>query len=160
MESFYFSQFKHEVFWQYLNRLSEFCAQCVDYCIEKWKICQVIFESLNNEYRGHFETMYPEGLCFLFTKTPDEIWDFFEYLAQDSWECENARETFSHPSLDSYMMYVTSLDESQIEDVSYKHSHTLCAPISCDCCDFFNHDVDTCPLLGRPDKLGALASCF
>ena len=50
-----------------------FCPQCVNYWFEKSKICQVIFEGLNDEYRGHVKTMYPGGLGYLFTNTPDEI---------------------------------------------------------------------------------------
>ena len=64
MASFYFPQFEHEIFWQYLSRLNEFRAQCIDYCFEKWKICPVIFEGLNDEYRGHVETAYLGGLDF------------------------------------------------------------------------------------------------
>jgi len=40
--------------------------------------------------------MYPGGWGYLFTKTSDEIWDFLEYLAQDSLEYNNAIEIFSH----------------------------------------------------------------
>ena len=57
MESFYFPQFAHEIFWQYSSRLNEFHTQCVDYCFEKWEICLVIFEGLNDEYMGHLKTM-------------------------------------------------------------------------------------------------------
>ena len=52
----------------------------------------MIFESLNDEYRGHVKTMYLGGLGYLFTKTLDEIWNFFEYLAHDTWEYDNARD--------------------------------------------------------------------
>jgi len=88
MASFYFPQFEHEIFWQYLSRLNEFRAQCVDYCFEKWEIYQVIFESLNDEYRGLVETVYREGLDCLFTRTPDEVWNFFEKLAWDTYAFE------------------------------------------------------------------------
>ena len=94
MASFYFSQFVHEIFWRYLSRLNEFRAQCVDYCFKKWKICQVIFESLHDEYRGHVETIYPGGLDCLFTRTPNEVWDFFEKLACETYAFEQANETF------------------------------------------------------------------
>jgi len=33
----------------------------------------VIFEGLNDEYRGHIQTMYPRGLDYLLTKISDEI---------------------------------------------------------------------------------------
>jgi len=51
----------------------------------------MIFEGLNDAYRGHVKSMYPGGLECLSTKTPDEIWDFFEYIAHETWEYENAR---------------------------------------------------------------------
>jgi len=117
-----------------------------------------MFEGLNYEYRSHVETMYSRGLDCLFTKTSDKIWDFFEYLAHDTWEYDNTRETFSHPFPDLYMMYTAQLDENQFEGISYAHYHTPCAYISCDYCDSFDHDVDTCPLLSRPYKLEALAA--
>ena len=74
------------------------------------------------------------------------------------WEYDNARETFSHPSPDPYMMHATSLNESRFEDISYERYHTPCAPISCDYYDSFDQDVDICPLLGRPHRLEALAA--
>jgi len=40
--------------------------------------------------------------------------------------------------------------------ISYKHSHTLYVPVSRDYYDSFYRNVDTCPLLGRPDRLKAL----
>lgn len=110
----------------------------------------MIFEGLNDEYRGHVETMYPGGVSCLFTKTPDEIWDFFQYLAHDTQEYNNARETFGHPTPDPYMMHATPLVDSQIGGINYEHSHTPCDPVSCDQCDFFDYDDDTCPLRGRP----------
>lgn len=94
----------------------------------------------------------------MFTSTPDEIWDFFEYFAHETWEYENARETFSHPIPDPYMMCVAPLDESQFGGISYEHSHIPCVSISCDYCDSFDHDIDSCSLLGRPHILVALAT--
>ena len=58
--------------------------------------------------------MYPGGLGCLFTKILDEICDFFEYLAHDSWEYDNAREAFSHSVLDLYVMRVISLNERRL----------------------------------------------
>jgi len=55
-------------------------------------------------------------------------------------------------------MYVTSLDESQFGDISYEHDDTPCVPISCDYCDSLDHDVDSCPQLGRPHRLDALVT--
>ena len=45
----------------------------------------MIFEGLSDEYWGYIETMYPEGLGCLFDNTSNDIWDFFEYLAHETW---------------------------------------------------------------------------
>jgi len=118
----------------------------------------VIFDGLNDAYQGHIEIMYPGGLECLFTKTPVKIWDFFECMAHEMWEDDNTRETFSHPIPDPYMIHVMPLDESQFGGISYDHSHTSCAPVSYDWRYSFHHDVDICPLLGRPHRLEALAA--
>ena len=44
----------------------------------------MIFEGLNDGCRGHVGTINAGGLGYWFTKTPDEILDFFEYLARDT----------------------------------------------------------------------------
>jgi len=41
------------------------------------------------------------------------ISNFFEYLAHNTWEYENAGGIFSHAILDPYVMHATPLDESQ-----------------------------------------------
>ena len=56
------------------------------------------------------------------------------------------------------MIHATPLDKSQFGGIFYAHSRIPCVHISCDYCDFFNHDVDICPLLGRPHRLEASAS--
>ena len=55
-------------------------------------------------------------------------------------------------------MHATPPDESQFKGISYGHSHAPCESASYDYCDSFDHDVDTCPLLGRPHRLEALAA--
>lgn len=57
--------------------------------------------------------MYFGGLGYLFTKTPDEIWDFIDYLAQETWEYENAKDAFIHHIFDPFMMRTAPLDENQ-----------------------------------------------
>jgi len=79
-------------------------------------------------------------------------------LAHDTWEYDNARETFSCPSPDPYMMHAIPLFESQIKGISYEHSYNPCASILCDYCDSFDHDIDTSSLLGRPHILEAPAT--
>jgi len=51
--------------------------------------------------------MYLGSLECLFTRTPDEMWDFIEYLARETWEHENAGGIFSHSIPDRYVMSAT-----------------------------------------------------
>ena len=44
----------------------------------------MIIKGLNDEYRDHVENLYPRDSECLLTKTSDEIWDFFEHLAQET----------------------------------------------------------------------------
>jgi len=67
-------------------------------------------------------------------------------------------ETFSHPILNRYVMYVTASDENQFAGISYEHSYTSRVLISYDYCGLFEHDLDSCPLLDRPHRLEALAA--
>ena len=55
-------------------------------------------------------------------------------------------------------MHSLPLDEDQFGGISYEYSHTPYDLVLCDYCDSFDHDVDTCPLLGRPHRLETLAS--
>ena len=43
---------------------------------------------LNDEFRCHVESMPPKTLVRLLAKTHDEVWDFFEKLAWDTYEFE------------------------------------------------------------------------
>ena len=48
---FHFSQYEHELFWRYYDRLHAFPAYC-NYCSEKWEILNTIYESVNRETRA------------------------------------------------------------------------------------------------------------
>ena len=43
---------------------------------------------LNSESRGYVESMCPGSLLGLLSKTQDEVWDFFEKLASDTYAFE------------------------------------------------------------------------
>ena len=72
----------------------------------------MIFEGVNDEHQGHIKTMYPGGLECSFTKAADEMLDFFEYLAHDTQEYDNARESLSRSIPNHYVMHTTRLHES------------------------------------------------
>lgn len=57
---------------------------------------------INAEFRGHVKSMCLGGFRGLLSKTPDKVWDFFEYLARKTWEFEHARKALIHSSFDPY----------------------------------------------------------
>lgn len=124
MASFQFPQFEHEIFWKYFSRFNDFCAQ-LNFSFEKWELCQVIYEGLNTEFRDHVQSMYPGGFWALFSKSPDEVWDFFEYLAHETWEYEQACATYFFPD--------------------FHDLHACVAPIVCCYCQSCDHEVNSCP---------------
>lgn len=111
---------------------------------KKWKFYQVSFEGLKYEYLGYVDTIYIWGLGCFFAKSPKETWDFFEYLAHDTWEYENAKGTFSHHILDFYEIHLKPLDESKFRN-TLKPFYTPCAHVSCDYCYSSKQDVDSSP---------------
>jgi len=56
------------------------------------------------------------------------------------------------------MTHATPLYESQFGGISYEHTHTPCVPVLSDCCNSFDHDVVSWPLLDRPHRLEALVA--
>ena len=50
MTIFHFPQFEHELFFWYFKDLNAFLTQC-GYCVGKWKILDIIDESVNSKTR-------------------------------------------------------------------------------------------------------------
>lgn len=86
MVLYIFPQYDGEVFWRHFKRLRKFIGQG-GHTLEKWEICEQIYEGLNGETRATVESMC-EG-NFL-SKTLEEGWGFFEWLAHETYEKENA----------------------------------------------------------------------
>jgi len=98
---------------------------------------------LNSEFRGHVESIYPRGLLWLLTKTQDEVWDFFENLAWDNYEFEQAKVTIGYPTYESDF-HANPYHHDHCID-SYDPSHAYVSPILCDCCESSDHAAYTCP---------------
>jgi len=70
---------------------------------------------LNAEFRGHIKSMCLGGFQGLLSETPDEVWDFFEYLAWETWEFEQAKDAFVPFSSDPYV-YHSKYHQDQLRD--------------------------------------------
>jgi len=53
------------------------------------------------------------GFSRVAVKTPDEVWDFFEYLTQETWEFEQAKAAFVHSSSDPYVYHSEPYHQDQ-----------------------------------------------
>jgi len=71
---------------------------------------------LNAEFRGHVEFMCLSGFRDLLSKAPYEVWDFFEYLAWDTWEFDQAEEALDHSSSDPCAYQLELYHHDQFRD--------------------------------------------
>jgi len=142
MPVFYFPQFEHEPFWSYLSRLNDYRAQ-LNQSFEKWEICEVIVIGLNAFSRGYVESMCLGGFQGLLSKTQDEVWNFFEKLAWDTYQFEQVSETLGYPTHGEYASHPYHQDHFAY---SYNHSaYSTMFPILCDYCESSDHNVHNCP---------------
>ena len=52
-----FRQFNKELFWRYLERFKDLLAQCPYHAIENWRLCQIIYEGVDYQYKTLLESM-------------------------------------------------------------------------------------------------------
>ena len=143
MPVFNFPQFEHEPFWNYLSRLNDYRAQ-LNRNFEKWEICEVIILGLNSEFKGHVESMCQGGLIGLLSKTQEEVWDFFEYLAWDTYEFEQAKMNLKYPTHAESAFYANPYSQGHFID-SHDSSYAAVPPVWCDYCKSSTHDACSCP---------------
>ena len=99
---------------------------------------------LKFESRGYVESMYPRGLLALLSRTQEEVWDFFEKLAWDTYEFEQARNTLGYPTPGESVFPISSYPQVHFID-SHDPSHSYFAHVLCYYCESSDHDVQTCP---------------
>lgn len=94
MAIFSLPQYENETFWRYFHRVNDYIGYNYGHRLLKVDICEVIFEGLNDEMRVVVESM-SEGQYM--SKTINENWSMFEWLAKDTYDWEMAsHETYDH----------------------------------------------------------------
>jgi len=73
---------------------------------KKWEILEVIVVGLNTEFRGYVKFVYHEGFLRLLSRTQGEIWNFFEKLPRNAYECEHIGEILGYPTRSQYAFHV------------------------------------------------------
>ena len=162
MPVFNFPQLEHEPFWRYLSKLNVYRAQ-LNCTFEKWKICEVIVLGLNVEFRGVVESICPGGLLGLLSRTQDEVWDFFENLAWDNYEFEQARQNLKYPTHAKSVFHANPYHRDSYDPSSVYAPHVFCAycesPYNAACsCPYRDYVDATCASLAmRINELTAKA---
>jgi len=83
------------------------------------------------------------GFQGLLSKTQDEVWNFVEKLAWDTYEFEQVSETLGYPTHGEYGSHPYHQDQFAY---SYNHlSYSIVPPILCDYCKSSYHNVHDCP---------------
>ena len=143
MASFHFPQYEDEHFWSYLPRLNDYHAQLNQH-FEKWRICEVIVVGLKAESWGDIESICPAGVLGLLSKTQDEVWDFFEKLAWDTYEFEQVRNNFGYPTHSEFVFPVSPCPPDPFID-SHDPSHSYLPSVLCNYCESSDHAACHCP---------------
>jgi len=79
---------------------------------------------LNVESRSYIKSLCPGGLIELLSKTQNEVWDFFEKLAWETYAFEQADEAFRYPTYREY----------DFQANSYPSDHFVNILFLCDSC--------------------------
>jgi len=130
MAAFDFPQFEHKLFWRYLSKLNDYLVQ-LNQTFEKWESCEVSVVGLNFESRGYVKSICHGDLLGVLSRTQDEVWDFFEKLAWDTYEFEQPESTLRYPTQGKYASYANTYhqDHFNSHDPSYTYVFLSCAII-------------------------------
>ena len=85
-----FRQRDKEPFWRYLKRFKDLLSQCPHHAIEKWRLCQIIYEGVDYNSKTLLESMSHGD----FMRTTDDVaWIFLEEIAEKTmqWKAFNEK---------------------------------------------------------------------
>ena len=74
-----FSKHTDEPFWIYLDRFKDLLSQCPHHGIERWRLCQIVYEGVDYKQKYLFGSM-SHGDFLMMTDT--DAWKFLEDLAE------------------------------------------------------------------------------
>jgi len=75
----HFVQLEKGSFWKCFERLKLLLAQCHCHSLEHWRLCQIIYEDVDQSTRIMVEFMCQGGF---FNRSGTKAWDFSEELAK------------------------------------------------------------------------------
>lgn len=144
-----FHQFGGESFAKYFERFKELLISCPHHNVEKWDLCQIVYNGLNNESRILLESMCQGDFL---AQDHNAAWQTFENLAEKfgQWERPNEKSIYARSSVQSVG---SSLDlEAKIDALSQKidnmsgtNQFNQASQAMCYKCNDPNHIADDCP---------------
>ena len=99
---------------------------------------------LNSVSRGYVESICPGGILGLSTRTQDEVWDFFEKLAWDTYEFEQAKNNFGYLTPNECVFHANPCPHDRFTN-SHDPSYSCASPVLCEYYDSSDHDACNCP---------------
>lgn len=82
-------QFRHkagEPFWKYFDRFKNLLILCPHHGIDKWKLCQIIYDGLDFQQKALLESMCQGKFL---DKEPTAAWDYLEEWSEQTIQWEN-----------------------------------------------------------------------
>lgn len=79
-----------ESFWKFFERFKDLLAQCPHHGVEKWRLCQIIYEGLNMSSRTMLESMCQGAFM---KKNEEEAWEFLEEFSEKTMQWESTNES-------------------------------------------------------------------
>ena len=73
-----FHQLPSEPFWKYFERFKDLISKCPHHAIEKWRLCQIIYEGVKYNSKPLFESMSHGDFKSM---NEDVAWKFLEDMA-------------------------------------------------------------------------------
>ena len=89
-----FRQKLNEPFWTCFDRFKNLLSQCPHHGIEKWRLCKIVYESLDSSTTALLESMCQGKFM---EKDEEEGWTFFEEFAEKTMLWESTREPTREP---------------------------------------------------------------
>ena len=102
----------------------------------------VIVKGLNVDSRSYIESLCPGCLIELLSKTQNEVWDFSEKLAWETYTFEQANETFRYPTQGKSVVPATPSHHDYFVDSNDPYYYYM-PPVLCDYCESSYHDAHT-----------------
>ena len=99
---------------------------------------------LPNSWCKQTPLMYPRRLLWLLSRTKNGVWNFFEKLAWDTYEFEQARGTLRYLTYGEYTFHATPQHQDHFRDSYDQPSRSCVIPSWCNYCESFDHDVHNC----------------